>query len=151
LTAERGPCQPPPMWWMRGLFIAGVLGGLAIIGGGVFQLVQDETGAGARATVSECHGVDTSKGTQHVTCTGSWVVGGSLTGNGHVVVGDISGANDSDVGKTLNVTVRNGTAYTRGLLVPIVLMGVGILVGGGSGFLGWVLWSPSPSDSTATG
>jgi hypothetical protein len=128
------------MWWMRGIIILGVLGGLAILGAGVFQLVQDETGTRVEATVMECHGVNTQY--THVTCTGTWIVGGTLIGKGHVVVGDISGASDDDVGKTLHATVRNGTAYTRGLLLPIVLMGVGVLVAGGTGLLGKLLWSP---------
>jgi hypothetical protein len=138
------------MWWMRGLIISGVLGGLAIIGAGIFQLVQDETGTRAEATVKECHGLTTQ--TTHETCTGSWVIGGSLiNGNGHVVVGDISGATDSDVGKTLHVTVRNGTAYTRGLLIPIVLIGVGIFLGAASGLIGALLWSPSSSGPEPSG
>jgi hypothetical protein len=128
------------MWWMRGLIVLGVLGGLAIVGAGIVDLVQDETGTRVEATVTECHGLDTTS--TNVTCTGTWVVGGSVPGTGHVVVGDISGAHDKDVGKTLPVTIRGGTAYTRGLLLPLILLGVGVLVGAGTGLLGVVLWSP---------
>jgi hypothetical protein len=127
-------------WLTWGLIAFGVLGGLAILGAGVFQLVQDETGTRAEATVTECHGLDTTS--THETCTGSWVIGGSLTANGHVVVGDISGATSDDIGKTLHVTVRNGTAYTRGLLLPIILISVGVMVAGGTGLLGSWLRSP---------
>jgi hypothetical protein len=131
------------MWWGRGLAILGLLGGLAIIGAGIFSLVQDETGTRVEVTVTDCTGLDTTS--THETCTGTWVIGGSLEGNGHVVVGDISGAHDSDIGKTLQATVRNGTAYTRGLLLPILLMGVGILVGGGAGLMFWLM-APSSSE-----
>jgi hypothetical protein len=134
------------MWW-RGLIIAGVLAGLAITAAGIFRIVQNETGTRADATVSECHGVDTRY--THVTCTGTWIVGGSLLGSGHVVVGDISGASSDDVGKTLHVTVRNGVAYTRGLLLPIVLIGIGVLVAGGTGLLGVALRSPSAKPAPA--
>ncbi len=131
------------MWWMRGIIVVGVLGGLAILGAGIFQLVQDETGTRAVATVSACSGVDTRYTNE--TCTGSWVVGGSLLAGGHVEVGDISGAHDKDIGKKLNVTVRNGTAYTRGLLLPLLLIGLGVVIGGGVGLLGKVIWTTSPS------
>jgi hypothetical protein len=135
------------MWWIRGIFVVGVLGGLAILGAGIFRLVQDETGTRAVATVSDCSGVDTQY--SHETCTGSWVIGGSLLAGGHVEVGDISGAHDKDIGKKLNVTVRNGTAYTRGLLLPILLIGLGIVIAGSVGLLGKVTWSTSPSKPKA--
>lgn len=133
------------MWWLRGVVVFGVLGGLAILAAGVFQIVQAETGTRVDVKVDECHGLDTRF--THETCTGTWVVGGSLVGNGHVVVGDISGASSDDIGKTLHATVRNGTAYTRGLLLPIVLIGVGVLVAGGSGLIGALLRSPSGTTS----
>jgi hypothetical protein len=123
---------------MRGFIVAGVLGGLAILGAGIFTLVQDETGTRVDVTVTSCEGVDTQY--THETCTGTWVVGGALTGSGHVVVGDISGAHDNDIGHTLHATVRNGTAYTRGLLLPILLIGIGVVIGGGVGWLGSLLW-----------
>jgi hypothetical protein len=93
-----------------------------------------ETGTRAKATVTECH-VE-SAGT-HATdgCSGSWVIGGSRLGSGHVVIGDVQGAERRDIGKTLDVTVRGDTAYTRGLGLPIVLTTGGLV---GAVGLGWL-------------
>ena len=66
---------------------------LAFVGGGVFLIVERETGTRAQATVARC--VESGGGRLHRTdCTGTWVLGG------HVVVGTIEGADSSDVGKT---------------------------------------------------
>ena len=141
-------------WALRSIFLVFVLTAVAVLGGGIFLIVQRQTGTRAQATVAECHVV--TGGSTHATeeCSGSWVVGGSLLAGGHVVVGDIQGAESRDIGKTLDVTVRGGTAYTRGLGLPI-----GLTVGGlvGSVGLGWLTvrtWSPvarRPNTSTAIG
>jgi hypothetical protein len=108
---------------------------LAMIGAGVFLIVQRETGTRARATVTDCVERGSSRNrTTH--CTGTWVVGGDLVGgNGRVVVGEVDGATSSDIGKTIDVTLRGGTAYTRSLTLPILLLGFGlalpVLVGAG--------------------
>jgi hypothetical protein len=102
---------------------------LAFVGGGVFLIVERETGTRARATVSDC--VERGRST---VCTGTWVVGGSLVGgNGHVVVGAIDGAVSSDVGKTIDVTLSGGRAYVRSLVLPILLIGLGVLLAVPSG------------------
>jgi hypothetical protein len=102
-----------------------VLMGLGFVGGGLWELHQQDTGTKVVATVSECHVV--SGGSTHATteCTGSWIQGGSLLGNGHVVLGTISGAGRSDVGKKVNARVHGGTAFVHSLRLPIVLFVIG--------------------------
>lgn len=103
--------------------------GLAILGGGVFLIVERETGTRAEATVGEC--VESGGGRFHRThCTGHWVVGGSgsLVEGGHLEVGTIEGAESSDVGKSVDVTVSGDRAYVRSLGRPIVFIGLGLLL-----------------------
>lgn len=108
------------------LVIAAVVVAAVMIGSGVFLLVQRQTGPHASASVAEC--VTTGGGRWASThCSGSWIVGGSLLEGGHVVVGTIDGADRSDVGKTIDVTLRGDTAYTRGLALPLLLIGIGLV------------------------
>jgi hypothetical protein len=100
----------------------------AVIGAGIFLLVQRQTGTRASATVRECRTTGSRRyATTH--CTGTWIAGGSLLDGGHVVFGSIDGADNSDVGKTIDVTLRGDTAYTRGLTLPLLLIALGILPG----------------------
>jgi hypothetical protein len=94
----------------------------AVLGGGIFLLVQHETGTRAQAHVTSCTATGSAK-YRKVHCDGSWTVGGSLLDGGHVV----DGADQGDVGKTIDVTVRGDTAYSRNLTLPIVLTGLGLL------------------------
>lgn len=109
------------------VFGAVILIGLGMTGGGIFLLVQRETGTRVQATVTSCTPFDRYGGGS---CTGTWVVGGSLADGGHVVTGSIDGASRDDVGKELTVTVSGDHAYTRSLTTPIVLLvlGLGIVV-----------------------
>jgi hypothetical protein len=114
----------------KGALIFAVVGWTVIaavmIGVGVFLLVQRQTGPRTMVTVDDC--VTTGAGRYQTThCTGSWVVGGSLLDGGHVVVGTVDGAEQSDMGKTLEVTLRGDTAYTRGLALPLILLGSGVV------------------------
>jgi hypothetical protein len=96
--------------------------GLAFVAGGGFLIVERETGARARARVTDC--VQVYRGTD---CTGTWVVGGSLVGGGgHVVAGPVDGAVSGDLGKTIDVTVSGDHAYTRSLGLPILLICLGL-------------------------
>ena len=105
--------------------------GLAAVGGGVFLIVQRETGERVKATVTSCTGSG-----KYESCDGSWVAGGSLVGgNGHVVLGTIDGASRDDIGKTLDVTVDGDRAYTRSLRVPIILLVLGTFVAGTGAYL----------------
>jgi hypothetical protein len=122
-------------WLLRGIFVLFVLTAVGVMAGGIFLIIQRQTGTRAQATVDECHTV--LAGGTHPTdeCSGTWIVGGSLLAGGHVVVGDIDGADRGDLGKTLDVTVRGGTAYTRGLGLPIGLTAGGLV---GAVFIGWL-------------
>jgi hypothetical protein len=136
-------------WFLRSIFVVFVLTAVGLLAGGIFLIVQRQTGTRATATVTECHLVSAGV---HATdeCTGTWVVGGSLLAGGHVVLGDIQGAERRDIGKTLNVTVRGDTAYTRGLGLPIGLT-IGGLVGTvGLGLLTIKIWSPPARTSERT-
>jgi hypothetical protein len=101
-----------------------LIGGL-MIAPGVWLIVQRQTGTRAMAKVEDCDVVGSGE-YRNVYCTGSWTVGGSLLEGGHVVVGKIDGVDDDAVGKTIDVTVRGDTAYSRGLIVPSILIGAGV-------------------------
>ena len=107
-----------------------VLAGLGFLAGGIFELVVQETGAPARATIVDCEDVAGKYGGS--TCRGTWVAGGSLLDGGHVVIGTVDGANRSDLGHTIDVRLSGGRAYTTSLRVPIILLVLGALslVGG---------------------
>jgi hypothetical protein len=112
---------------VKGALVVFLLAELVMIGAGVFLVVQRQTGTRVRATVTGC--IRTGAGrTESVDCSGTWVVGGSLLGEGHIVVGDVDGATQSDVGKTIDVTLRGDTAYTRSLKLPLLLIGLGLVL-----------------------
>jgi hypothetical protein len=58
-----------------------------------------------------------------------------LFDGGHVVVGSVDGAEQNDVGKTVDVTLHGDTAYTRSLTTPLAL----IVFGAGSAFAGLIV------------
>jgi hypothetical protein len=106
------------------LLVLVLLGGLGMLGGGVFLIVVRETGEPAKATITECH---ESGGRYHSdVCSGTWVKGGSLLAGGHVVIGTVDGADSGDIGKTLDVRLSGDRAYTRSLRVPIILIAFGL-------------------------
>lgn len=120
----------------RRLVIASVVlflaGGLVLYEGG--RLIWlGRSASRAQATVGDCE-VSGAGRSRQVRCTGSWIVGGSLLGRGHVVAGDIIGAETDDVGKTLDVTIIGDDAYTASflhILLPIIIgLGCLSLVGG---------------------
>jgi hypothetical protein len=91
-------------------------------------IVQRETGTRARATVTEC--LPTSAGKYGgYECIGTWVAGGKLIGGGgHVVIGNVEGAEPKNVGKSIEVTISGDHAYTASLRVPIILLVIGLFV-----------------------
>jgi hypothetical protein len=96
----------------------------ALVGGGGWLLYQRTSGTRVQATVLDC---DLSGGrvggasTYRQDCTASWTIDGEL------VVGVFSGGNgESDVGKTVEATVRGDTAYSRSLRLPVVLIALGL-------------------------
>jgi len=107
-----------------------LVAGLAFLAGGIFELVVQETGRPARATIVDCEDVAGKYGGS--TCRGTWVAGGSLLEGGHVVIGTVDGATRSDLGHSIDVRLSGGRAYTTSLRVPIILLALGAcsLVGG---------------------
>jgi hypothetical protein len=104
------------------------LGGLGMLGGGVFLIVVQLTGTPATARITECHD---SGGRYHSdVCRGTWVTGGSLLAGGHVVIGTVDGADEGDIGKTLDVRLSGDRAYTTSLRVPIILIVIGVALTG---------------------
>jgi hypothetical protein len=47
-------------------------------------------------------------------------------GEGHVVRGTVDGASADDVGKTIDVRLAGGRAYTTSLRIPIILLTLGL-------------------------
>jgi hypothetical protein len=100
------------------------LGGLGMLGGGVFLIVVQLTGTPATARITECHDGPGRYGTD--VCRGTWVAGGSLLAGGRVVIGTVDGADKGDVGHTLDVRLSGDRAYTTSLRVPIILVIIGL-------------------------
>lgn len=105
---------------------------------GIFFLVQRQTGVRAEATVGDCEVTGAGR-YQRTHCTGTWIVGGSLLDGGHVIFGTINDADPSQVGKTIDVTLRGDEAYTLDLLLPIMLIGFGLIPIAIDVFLVWAL------------
>ncbi|MCP9928726.1 hypothetical protein [Cyanobium sp. CH-040] len=96
----------------------------ALVGGGGFLLVQRAVGTRVEARVLEC---DTSgaiirgASTYRTECIAQWEIGGRL------VTGGFTGGNGaSDVGRTVDATVRGDTAYSRSFVLPVVLIAMGL-------------------------
>jgi hypothetical protein len=112
---------------VRGVFVIVALVGLGMIAGGITSIIHKESGMKARATITECHRVDSRYSTYQ--CDGTWVEGGSLVGGkGHVVFGVVDDAEPSQIGKTIDVRVSGDHAYTLSLRVPIILLILGGLM-----------------------
>jgi hypothetical protein len=133
---EKAPLATPPAAKPRArarvpVVIVAALIAASMIGAGAFLLVQRQTGTRAVATVGDCV---TSGGGRYrsVHCTGTWIVGGPLIGGGHVVFGTIDGVDTESVGKKIDVTLRGDTAYSRGLALPLLLIGLGLVPGAGT-------------------
>jgi hypothetical protein len=96
----------------------------ALLGGGGFLLYQRAAGTRVEATVLRCDstgGMVRGASTYRTECIAEWTI------DGRTVVGGFSGGNGtSDVGKTVDATVRNGTAYSRSLGLPILLIALGV-------------------------
>lgn len=100
---------------------------VSLLGPAGYLLYLQNSGPRARATVSDCETTGYGKYASTI-CTGSWIVGGDLIeGDGHVEVGTIQGVDEGDKGKTIDVTLHGGEAYSRGLGLPLILAGFGLL------------------------
>ena len=102
--------------------------GVGFIAGAYFSYIDQNTGPEAMAKVSGCSG-SYGRYSSGVVCQGTWVVGGALVGgNGHVVVGEVQDADDSDAGHTISVHLHGDTAYPtkNSLRVPIIFLVLGL-------------------------
>jgi hypothetical protein len=98
----------------------------ALIGPGIYIIVMQQTGERASVKIDDCE-VSGSGRYERTDCTGTWIVGGSLLEGGHVVVGEIDGAEASDAGKIVDVTLHGDRAYMRSLGLPSLLIGLGLI------------------------
>jgi hypothetical protein len=121
--------------------------GLGLVVVGIVGIVKRETGTRAKATITECHFVSGGGRTGSEECDGTWVVGGSLLGNGHVAVGEVDGAESSDIGKTITVVVSGDHAYTPSLVIPIVLLCLGLLIVAVGAMFRWIMSPDDPADA----
>lgn len=133
--ASRGPAKARSMVitllvWLLVLSIPA-----ALVGGGAWLLYQRAVGTQVEATVLSCESsVNWVKYAPRISesCVAEWTI------DGRKVVGGFNGGNGggSEVGKTLTATVRGDTAYSRSLVLPIVLILLGlpflIILGAGS-------------------
>jgi len=109
---------------LLGLSIPMLLIGLGFLAGAYFSYIDQNTGPEAMATVSSCSG-SYGRSSSGVVCQATWIVGGALVGgNGHVVVGEVADADDSDAGHTISVHLHGDTAYPTkdSLRVPIIFL-----------------------------
>ena len=91
----------------------------ALVGGGGWLLYQRTSGTRVQATVLDCD-LRIGKSSRD-DCTATWTI------DGEVFVGVFTGGNGgSDVGKTVDATVRGDTAYSRSLVLPTILIALGL-------------------------
>jgi hypothetical protein len=97
---------------------------VAVVGGGAFLLYQRAYGTRVDARVLDCETSGTiirGASTYRTDCIAQWTI------DGQTVVGAFTGGNgEPDVGKTVSATVRGDTAYSRSLVLPIVLLVLGL-------------------------
>ncbi len=94
-----------------------------LIGGG-YLLYQRAVGTRVEATVLDCStsgAIVRGASTYRSECIASWTIDDRL------VVGSFNGGNGvSDVGRTVDATVRGDAAYSRSLALPILLLALGL-------------------------
>lgn len=125
-----------------GLLIVGgitLLGVLLVFNGGA-MLVERQAGERAEATVTRC--VDSGRARNSRTdCVGTWT-----TASGEVRSGKVQGATSDQVGKKISVTLKGDSAYSRGIGLPLMLIGLGLLpLALGLALLRGMLKTPAPS------
>lgn len=96
----------------------------ALVGGGGWLLYQRAVGTRVEATVLDCESSGHFRrygSTFRTECIAEWTI------DGRTVIGNFQGGNgESDVGKTVSATVRGDTAYSRSLVLPLLLIGLGL-------------------------
>src|SRR5262245_12481219 len=115
---------------------------LSVMGAGIYYVAQQLTGTSGTATVEECHltGTRASRG---IVCTGTWV-----SDEGAVGVGTVNGAVSGDEGERVDVTIRDGAAYTTSFATPATLIALG---GACAGLFGFLIWRGRRSKPSAAG
>ena len=97
---------------------------VGLVGGGAFLLYQRAAGTRVEATVLECGSsgaIVRGASTYRSECIARW------TADGRVVIGPFTGGDGfDDVGRTLDATVRGGTAYSRSIGLPVLLIALGL-------------------------
>lgn len=125
-----------------GVLILGaiLLLGVVLVFNGGRMIVERQTGERAEATVTRC--VDSGRSRNSRTdCVGSWT-----TKSGEVRTGKVQGATSDQVGKTISVTLKGDSAYARGLGLPLMLVGLGLLpIALGLALLKGMLTTPAPA------
>ena len=96
----------------------------ALVGGGGWLLYQRGFGTHSQATVLSCDSSGNVRrfgSTFRTDCVAEWTI------DGQTVIGNFEGGNgEADVGKTVDVTVRGDTAYSRALVLPLLLIALGL-------------------------
>jgi hypothetical protein len=97
---------------------------LVTLGAGIFLLVQRTVGTPVQATVLECStsgSIVRGSATYRSDCIAEWTL------DGRTVVGPFTGGNgESDVGTTVDATVRGDVAYSRSLALPAILIALSL-------------------------
>lgn len=108
-----------------------IFGG-CFVAGGLWELNVQRNGTPAKAEVISCDVRYQPKAHSATNCLGVWRTGELLAG-GEVVTGTVSGASRGDLGKELDVRVREDTAYTETYRIVYILFAIAaaILVLGG--------------------
>ena len=92
---------------------------LVLVGAGAWLLWQRQTGERVQAEVLECDlDVGYRRAEEH--CTARWVEDGIER------TGPIQGSGEQEVGETVTATLRGDELYSRSLVLPLVLIGLGL-------------------------
>ena len=96
----------------------------ALLGGGGWLMYQRAVGTRVEAAVLSCDASGNFRrygSTFRTECVAEWTI------DGETVIGNFEGGNGaSDVGTTVDATVRGDTAYSRSLILPVVLIALGL-------------------------
>ncbi|HWJ67228.1 MAG TPA: hypothetical protein VNT31_11150 [Nocardioides sp.] len=117
------PQRPPeslPIRIIVNLLVAAVLlVPFVLVGAGAWLIYQRQTGERVEAEVLGCE-IDVGYRRSSQYCTARWTV------DGVEYTGPIQGSGDQEVGETVTATLRDGELYSRSLILPLVLLGLGL-------------------------